>query len=297
MSQSINVAFFWTTTTHSLPADNTWGHKIVGKSLKLKFVFLEGVNFRSLFFLNSNTKRKRNHFCTRLSHSLRTHRAIYWFYAFYQTIQMTCIALAGATSLNMELFFAKLPLCLFVLFCHDFKPAKSAPSLFPAHTLKKRLNLEFCHLAAGECVDLTTLVICLRIYGAAKYFGKSLETIDVIIKKKLALAFQSEFMAFYFHVILNPSLNFYFPSWHWTSFGDNSISRCVPCAEEFTFCKYIYFTNNQPDLAPLPIFSTWPFPHPVSPSIPFATCLGWLLSLDVRDSDRWHKKWNMTMVL
>ena len=38
--------------------------------------------------------------------------------------------------------------------------------------------------------------------------------------------------------------------------------------------------------------STWPFPHPVSPSIPFSTCLGWFWSLDVRVSDRWQIKYD-----
>ena len=116
-------------------------------------------------------------------------------------LALQCIALCNKSA--YWVLFAKLPLCLFVLFCHDFKPAKSAPSLFPAHTLKKRLNLEFCHLAAGECVDLTTLVICLRIYGTATYLHESLWTIDLSINKKVGHILQSKCKAFHIHAMLN----------------------------------------------------------------------------------------------
>ena len=50
------------------------------------------------------------------------------------------------------------------------------------------------------------------------------------------------------------SFHSYSHRYHWDLFADNLISRCVPCAEIFSFRNFRYFTNNQPDLAPLPIF-------------------------------------------
>ena len=120
---------FWTTTTHSLPADNTWSHKIVGKSLKLIFLFWRESIPEACFFLKHKDGEKRNHVCTHLSHSIRTHshRAIYWFCAFYQTGHLDdlhCNALPCATSLHIEFFLQS---CLFA--CLFFGTTLSQQSL------------------------------------------------------------------------------------------------------------------------------------------------------------------------
>ena len=147
--------YFWRTTTHSLPADNTWDSKwSEWESLQnSKLGFFEGVNSipESVFYLPPFLKQREKEIM--FAHDFRIlHKGKVLCIPSYWPLRWLALHSVRAQC-NMCKYwnvFAKLPLWLFI-FCHDFKPAKSAPSLFPAHTLKKRLpTLSFVTLPQGS---------------------------------------------------------------------------------------------------------------------------------------------------